>query len=162
MTDALGQPSRGQDRKERDRAQLRERASTFIAPGLQPGERVIFVVFGQTRPRGTYGLEMLIGLTMLAMVRWYIVVLTDQRLFLLDCGRARRNAIGNRAKPQSIAWSELLGGVKVEVYEEGLLYSKLFLRRLADSGQIIRLHLPRTVRTTSRQIVEALGAKSTS
>jgi hypothetical protein len=46
---------------------------------------------------------MLIGLGMLAMVRWYIVVLTDQRLFLLDCGRARGNAIGNRAEPQSIA-----------------------------------------------------------
>jgi hypothetical protein len=61
------------------------------------------VVFGQTRPRGTYGLEMLIGLGMLAMVRWHIVVLTDQRLFLLDCGRARGNAIGNRAEPQSIA-----------------------------------------------------------
>jgi hypothetical protein len=161
MAEPAKQLSRSQRANEKQRAQLRERASTFIAPELRNGEEIRSVVFGHTRPRGTYGLEIVIGRAFVAMMHWYVVVVTDRRLFLLDCGRARNAAIGNRSVPQSIVWSEPFSALRVAFYREGFLYTKFYVHRVATVDQVFRLNLPRTARPVGRQIVEALAATST-
>jgi hypothetical protein len=154
MTDSAGQLSRKDERMQ----EIAERGATFIASALQPGEQVRIVVVAQTRPRGTHGLEMVVGAAMLLVIRWHLVVLTDRRLFLLDCGRAQGNS-GSRFTPRSIAWSEPLDAIEVEAYREGQLYTKLCLHRRGDSDdtEAIRLKLPRPWRAVGRQLTEGLG-----
>jgi hypothetical protein len=144
--------------KEERRARIRERALDLLGPVLKPGEQVTNIVPAQTRPRATYGLEFVIGLAMLSMIRWYVVATTDRRLFVLDCGRS--GVASDVWKPKTIDWDEPLDAVRLIRYTEGLLYTKLYLEVRHEPRQTIRLHAPRTMRVESRELARTLGGAS--
>jgi hypothetical protein len=143
--------------KEQRQAKVRERVAALLASALRPGEQVRTIVPAQRRPRGTYGLEFVVVLGMLAAIRWYVIALTDRRFFLLDCGRS--STVSNVWRPQSIVWDEPLEGVRLLDFRHGLLYTRLGLARLGGSEEI-HLRAGRFARAETNALASALGGVS--
>jgi hypothetical protein len=146
-------PARALTGKERLAQERWDRVSTFLSPRLEADDALRIVTPAHTRPRGTIGLEFLIGGGMFLLMHWYIVVLTQSRFVVIDCGRSR-------SRPQSVAWNEPIEVIRVLRYQEGRLWTKLYVDRHSDSAQI-RLLIGRIMRAESRQIAEALDVNTT-
>jgi hypothetical protein len=140
--------------KEQRRAKIRERVAALLAPVLRPGEQITTIVPAQWRPKGTYGLEFGVGLAMLVAIRWYVIALTDRRLFLLDCGRSA--TVSDLWYPQAIVWDEPIEAVHLR-YKQGSLYTRLHLERRGGSEEI-RLRAGRYTRAETTDLARALGA----
>jgi hypothetical protein len=129
--------------RERQHRKVAERASGFLRDRLHPGETIAGVTFGQSRPRGWFGLEMVIGVFALVFATTpYYLVLTNQRLFLLRLNRAS-------GRPTE----EPHTGIVVDRFKRGRMWMLLYLRRVGD-GRIIRFRAQRSAWGATYRVIE--------
>jgi hypothetical protein len=138
--------------RQRRQDEARETVRRVIAPVLADGEELGSYVLGQARPRGAFGLDVLIGVFAMLTSRNYWIALTDRRFFLLACGRP----LG--AKPVRIEWEEPIEGVTVDRYREGPAWTLLAIRPRVTDERAVRLRISRVMRAEARAIAERLGA----
>ena len=140
--------------RERQHRKVDERAAGFFRDRLHPGETITGVTFGQSRPRGWFGLELLIGAFALVFATTpYYLVLTNQRLFML---RLKRSS----GRPTEIVWAEPHAGIVVDRFKRGRMWMLLYLRRISD-GRVIRFRAQRSAWGATDRVIEVqrvLGA----
>ena len=133
--------------RERQHQKVDQRAAEYLRGQLQSGEAIVGVTFGQARPRGWLGLEMLVGGFALFATTYYYLVMTDQRVFMI---RLRRTT----GRPIEAVWREPHTGVAVDRFKHGRMWMLLYLRRVSD-GQIIRFRAQRTAWGATARVTEA-------
>jgi hypothetical protein len=81
--------------RERQQRSIGERAQRSLEGRLEPGETIASVTFGQSRPRGWLGLDALVGVFALFATRYWYLVLTDRRLFMVRTPKTPGRATAN-------------------------------------------------------------------
>jgi hypothetical protein len=125
-----------------------QRSAEFLSGRLDPGESIESVTSGQGRARGWMGLEALFGvLALVFATKYYYLVLTDQRLFMIRLNRGT-------GRPAEVVWAEPHSGIVVERFKRGRLWMLLYLRRVSD-GQAIRFRAQRSAWGTTERVTQA-------
>jgi hypothetical protein len=133
-------------RRERQHQKVEQRAADFLRDRLHSGETIVGVTVGQGRPRGLFGLELLVGVFAMLSIKYYYVVLTNQRVLML---RLQRSS----GRPDEVVWAEPHTGMVVDRFKRGRMWMLLYLRRVSD-GQVIRFRTQRLVWGATDRVTE--------
>src|SRR5258706_14962501 len=103
--------------RERQHEKIDRRAADFLRDKLHHGEEIRGVTFGQVRPRGWLALEELFGVFAYFAIRYYYLVMTNQRVFMLKSTTGR---------PREIVWAEPHSSLAVDRFKRGPLWMLLY------------------------------------
>jgi hypothetical protein len=133
--------------RERQLRNLDQRAAKALEGLLEPGEAIASVTFGQSRPRGWIGLDAIIGVFALFATKYWYLVLTNRRLFMVRTPKTPGRAT-------EVVWAEPFSAIAVDRFKRGRLWMLLYVRRVSD-GQVIRYRAQRTGPGATANVAEA-------